>query len=231
MNDDDGSISDVLVRIRWSDIDVLDHVNNVHYADYAEQARAQWAGSFRAGSFTIEYLSPTPYSRAPLTVRSHVVDNSLVQEVLSGDRPQARMTLRPTGSTIAGQDGPSTTRTVEIAARPSDLDIDGRLRTGAWLEYLQESRIALFTGDDGLRAIGPIVIARTDVDIAEDPLPDTRAVKIASHVCRVGSSSATIESWVTANGHVVARAQTVLVGFDRDAQRARPWTPQEREQF
>lgn len=35
-------LRDVLVRIRASDIDVLNHVNNIHYADYSEHARAPW---------------------------------------------------------------------------------------------------------------------------------------------------------------------------------------------
>lgn len=182
----------------------------------------------RVVSFTIEYMTPTRYSRTPLIVRSRVVDNKLVQDVLVGDQLQARLKLDFAGTTDLFRTPHCTASCVEMDARPSDLDQDGRPRTGAWLEYFQEFRMALFSTAEGRRVIGPVVIASTTVDIAEDSAISAGILKLAGRVSRIGHSSAAVESWAMADGRWCAFARTVIVGFDRVSQRSRPWTTAER---
>ncbi len=55
--------------------------------------------------------------------------------------------------------------------------------------------------------------------------------EIASWVSRLGTSSAVIETEIIGEGTVHARASAVLVGFDLETQRSRPYTDVERAAF
>lgn len=86
--------------LRWADMDLLGHVNNVTYLDYLSEAREVMFAGHPAGrapvaSHRVEFVTPLVFRRAPVLVDSWVTDVdgdhlTLAQEVYdtgSVDRP------------------------------------------------------------------------------------------------------------------------------------------------
>jgi len=65
--------------MRWADLDLLGHVNNVTYVDYVAEARAALFSGLPAGQASVtrhlvEFVKPLTFRRAPILVDSWVTD-------------------------------------------------------------------------------------------------------------------------------------------------------------
>ena len=63
--------------LRWADLDLLGHVNNVTYLDYVAEAREALFAGLPAGRaavsrYQVEFLKPLVFSRTPVLVDSWV---------------------------------------------------------------------------------------------------------------------------------------------------------------
>ena len=75
----------VPIHLRWSDMDIYHHVNNVAYANYLETARVQFLAQFElaptvegyaqlVARLEIDYKVPLEYRAEPLTMELWVSD-------------------------------------------------------------------------------------------------------------------------------------------------------------
>jgi len=75
----------VPIHLRWSDMDIYHHVNNVAYANYLETARVQFLAEYDleptvagyaqlVARLEIDYKAPLEYRAAPVTMELWVSD-------------------------------------------------------------------------------------------------------------------------------------------------------------
>jgi acyl-CoA thioester hydrolase len=74
--------------LRWADLDLLGHVNNVTYLDYVAEARESLFAGLPAGraavsSYQVEFLKPLVFSRTPVLVDSWVTDANAEEVALA----------------------------------------------------------------------------------------------------------------------------------------------------
>lgn len=223
--------------MRWSDLDLLNHVTNVVYLDYASEAQAvlQRDGHLEAGrpvrDITVTYLRPTMLSSRPLLLLATLDGDVLEQEVCTTatDEPVVHATVVTTyGRPDAPQVPELTDAPLEARVRMTDLDTAGVVSISGQFRLSQESRILHFARM-GRDALGQFVIGRISlqplVDIRWQPEP----LVAQSWITRVGGSSFTIDTMVSAADRPLFVSQSTLVGFDMDTQSSRAFTPAERE--
>jgi acyl-CoA thioester hydrolase len=223
--------------MRWADLDVLNHVNNVVYLDYAAESRALLVEDGLLDDrpvrrVVVEFLRPLLLSRHPIHLTSVVGDAELVQEIRPAPEssPFARV-VTTLGTLEPMAPAPSHAETLPCQLRRSDLGPDGLVTVVKVFELLQEARILLIASRLKALSAGRFVLGRVDVTYG-DGMPWRRdPYEIASWVSRVGTSSAVIESEIIGGGTVHVRASAVLIGFDLETQRSRPYTDEERAAF
>ena len=93
-----------------------------------------------------------------------------------------------------------------------DLDGMGHVNNAVFLTYLEQARLAWFGTGDGF-ALDDVILARTEVDF-RSPLQVGEEVEIGVRPIRVGTKSFDLEYELRAGGRLVARAKSVLVGYD-----------------
>ena len=128
--------------------------------------------------------------------------------------------------------GPHANETV-VALRWRDMDAYGHVNHVVYLTYLEEARDAAFArilrdtpGENGY------VVARVAIDYRRElRLADGPVAVSCTFTTLGGSSVETREMIHSAAGDLVAEAETVVVKFDRETRRARPWTDEERRAF
>lgn len=223
--------------MRWADLDELGHVNNVVYLSYADEALAAHvaAGELdeaptRAAS--VEFLRPLLLSRTPVTVRSRLDGDTLVQHLhadASGEPCATVTTVRGAPEPLhaaadAAIDGGAH---YLVHVRREDLGVGGAATLTKIFEYAQEARISTMAGLRDVQAPGErVVVARVDVRLGRPfrwhggPYPARTVVN------RVGRSSFAASTSFDDGLHGTAEA--VLVGFDPTTQRSRPFTDAER---
>ena len=120
------------VHVRWGDSDRLGHVNNVLYAEYAQEARVQFFRDCIIGAgapptpmvvrkMTFDYLRPVTDETAPITVEiaiPHVGTSSFVVHQLMRDR-NGEVCVRAEG-VMVGFD-PETEKSVPLPERTREL--------------------------------------------------------------------------------------------------------------
>ena len=117
---------------------------------------------------------------------------------------------------------------VTVTLRWRDVDMLGHLNQSVYHELLEEARAALFTK---LERIGhfPFVIARVELDYRKEVRRDHGHVEVVARPGAVGRSSLVVENDVLLpDGTVAAEGRSVLVAWDREARRSRPFTEEER---
>jgi acyl-CoA thioester hydrolase len=128
----------------------------------------------------------------------------------------------------------------ECFVRFSDVDVYGHVNNVKYFEYYQEARIRFMSelGRDRDEPEFGLVVARLDVDYRRPILFRPEPYFVESWVTRVGTKSFGLASEIRdarsrdgadgrAQGAVLSRARSVLVGFDMLAQRSRPLSERE----
>ncbi|WP_262849382.1 acyl-CoA thioesterase [Mumia quercus] len=226
--------------MRWADMDALNHVNNVAYADYLREARLAYAeeAGVRARPMTalaIDYRAPLVFRPEPVLVTTTVEDDVLVQEI--SDRRedgtttvyvQARTTLADGAPPAPLRPDEALTGRLPVAGRARDLGVDGDVDQVATLELLQEARVAYATvvGARGL----PWVVVRSETTFVR-PLPRRATYAVHAGIGKIGRSSFEIVAQLVDDAQVFASSRNVMIGFDPEAGRARPLTDGERTQL
>ena len=133
---------------------------------------------------------------------------------------------------MVGSAGPrgAERRRYDCPVRWGDLDAQGHVNNGAFVDYLQEARVHfLLTGPPAVAALldtGVLVVSH-QVEYLR-PVGLTDAVQIALWVDAVGGSRFVIGYDLRDGGELAARARTALVPFDLAGNALRRLTAEER---
>ncbi|MFF5442573.1 acyl-CoA thioesterase [Streptomyces achromogenes] len=112
--------------------------------------------------------------------------------------------------------------------RWADMDAYGHVNNVVFLRYLEEARVDfLFRPDKEFRQGS--VVARHEIDYKRQLAHRHEPVTIELWVTEIRAASFTLAYEVKDGDLVYARASTVIVPFDFDAQRPRRITAEERE--
>jgi acyl-CoA thioester hydrolase len=115
-----------------------------------------------------------------------------------------------------------------IHVRFSDVDVYGHVNNVKYFEYLQEARVTMISQLVPLRTFS-VVVAQTDVDYVQPLLFRAEPYDCRSSIVRVGNRSMTIESEISDDGRVLARARVVVVFYDLHGGRSTEPAPEVRE--
>jgi acyl-CoA thioester hydrolase len=224
--------------MRWADLDLLNHVTNVVYVDYAAEGQTllrrdgHLADTAPVCGVEVTYLRPTPLSRRPLLLQARWDGSALTQDICT-TADDADPVVHATVVTTHGDPRPGPIADLEqppvdARMRMTDLDLTGHLSLAGQFLLAQEARIVHFARM-GRERLGQFVVGR----IALQPLAPmtwrTEPLQAHSWITRVGRGSFTIDTMVSGDDGPLFTSQTVLVGFDRDTQRSRPFADDERE--
>lgn len=224
--------------IRWADLDSLDHVTNVVYLDYVDEAQAvlRRDGHLSAGrgvqDVTVTYLRPTPLSARPLLVRSSLAGDVLTQEVCTtaDAEPAVHARIVTTYGAPAQPQVPELdVEPVEARVRTTDLDATGAVSLSGQFRVAQEARVLHFASRMERHRLGQFVIGTISVQgiVPLEWGPEPYAAH--SWISRVGRGSFTINTLVGDPAAPMFMNEATLVGFDSSTQTARPFTDDERE--
>lgn len=223
--------------MRWADLDSLNHVNNVVYLDYAAESRAMLDADgvldeHPVRRTVVEFLRPLLLSRRPVHITSTVEGDELVQEIrpVPEAEPFARVTTT-LGEPARLPASTSDADTLPCPVRRSDLGPDGLVTGVKVFELFQEARILLIASRLKALSAGRFVVGRVDVTYGEGMPWRAEPYEVSSWVSRLGTSSAAIEAEIIGADTVHGRASAVLIGFDLETQRSRPYSDEEREAF
>lgn len=220
--------------MRWADIDMLHHVNNVTYVEYAAEALALLVGedAVRAdppGEVSVTFLKPILLSHQPIVVSTVLDGDTLTQEIRSGDDsdPAARIVSR-WGSYEGvplpdGAEGP-----IDVRVRVGDSAGDGLVTVPKMFELCQESRIRLISQRLNDDAFGRFVVGTVTVRVHGPVTWRVQPYQSHGWLGRFGEGSFTIHTVMTDRGRPLLSGTSVLVGFDLDTQRSRRFTDEER---
>lgn len=126
-------VYEMLIPIRWGDMDALNHVNNATYFRYLEIARVDWMHSIAA--------MPTPNGQGPVIVNAFC--NFYKQLAYPGEVLTKLYTSDPGRTTF------ETWVTMERADRPGVICAAGGATT-IWIDFPQQKAVAL---PEWLRAV------------------------------------------------------------------------------
>lgn len=226
--------------MRWADIDQLGHVNNVRYVDYADEARLAMvdAGEIPAGQHVtgceVRFILPLMLSSHPVRVSS-TFDGGLLQQEIYTDHEgqrvvyaQVKTHLATSWSAIERHEAGPTTRPYSLRRTDTYADL---VSNASFFELLQESRIVAVSEVIGGISPGGFVVGTVTVDYAGAVPWRAAPYEVSTWLERYGRSSLVLRSQVDDGDQVVAAGSAVLVGFDMDSQRSRPFNEAERKQF
>jgi acyl-CoA thioester hydrolase len=124
-----------------------------------------------------------------------------------------------------------------IEIRWRDVDQYGHVNNAVFLTYLEEVRDewlarALRDASAPGESVWDYVVARVEIDFRREIVPSDDEVVATCELEGIGTSSVrTRERIRTRAGEIAADARAVLVARDRDANRSRPITDEERAAF
>ncbi|CAN5412188.1 hypothetical protein BH09ACT10_BH09ACT10_29420 [soil metagenome] len=230
-----------LIQVRWSDQDPYEHVNNVLYIVYADEAlRALVAdGEFdRAGRFvtgcSTEFLRPLAFSPELAAVVSRIEGDTVVQEIFDNRRAEGAPACRVT-TTFSAQyeDKPLQVSgaTYDCYPRRVETEADGAVGYARQFEHMQEGRAVLTVGIMESDEARQFVIGRVDGTFHRPMTWQPEPYVISSWIHKVGTKSFTIKSATHFAGVLYTECTTVLVGFDLKTQASRSLTDWERAHF
>lgn len=114
------------LRVRWSDLDPYDHVNNVKYVEYFQEARIAYSmvlhqpgdvfGDFVVARIDIDYRRPMGFRREPYEVHSWISHVGNTSAVFAGEIRDGDVVLASTRVVAVGFD----TTTQRAAPLPDD---------------------------------------------------------------------------------------------------------------
>jgi len=268
--------------LRWADMDMLGHVNNVTYVDYLQEARIDmfaahagfsgvqdlaegvvvvrhevefvrplvfhrapvkvevWVTEVRAGSFTLAYEvfdDPRPgvdegrtvYLRASSLLAPYVFATESPRRLSAAEKEILGRFLEPAESRAAMATEGGSRHVYPMKVRFSDVDVYRHVNNVKYFEFFQESRIGYLAS---LYAKGEKwsdhVVARTDVDYLAPIMFRLEPYDVHSWISHLGTKSFTIAAEIRDGVRVLARAQVVMVTFDRESQVSAPMPDQQR---
>jgi len=223
--------------MRWADLDMLKHVNNVTYLEYAAEAQAILAseGSMPAdgpAEVSVRFMAPMVLSRTPVTVTSRFDDAGLVQEIRSGANG-ATVNARVTTSwaRVEPPTVPEGARAdpLETYVRIGDVRADGQVTTPKAFELAQENRVLRVSHYLSRRSAGQFVVGTVTVRFHGDLIWRPEPYAAYGWLSRAGARSFTVEALIHDDGVPLLSATSMMVGFDLEAQRSRTFSDEERE--
>lgn len=228
---------------RWADLDSLNHVNNVRYAEWSKDAllAAQRDGEIPLGALwpaqiTITYRRPVLLKPARIWIETTLTDDHTIEQTITeghGDERVEYATIETVLATEPGSFAPpiESDPAYPVAVRRIEAAVDGRIDYPRLFEYFQEARIfALWKALDTVQA-GSFVIGRilllpgTPLTWRPEPYP------AHTWIGRVGRSSIDLVSQLRDGDTVMSQATATLVAFDLPAQSSRPLTDEELESY
>lgn len=120
-----------------------------------------------------------------------------------------------------------------IALRWRDMDAYGHVNHAVFLTYLEEARGAAYRHAlRGVAGAAGFVVARVAIDYRRELRREDGPITVSCWFTTIGSTSlGTREVIRNAAGETVAESEAVIVKFDREQGRPRPWTEDERAAF
>ena len=116
----------------------------------------------------------------------------------------------------------------EVQMRWSDMDAYRHINNSAYLQYLEQARVAMFFHRNEGFSSGT-VIARHEIEYKRPLVYRSDPVRVETWVTRIGNASFTVAYEVKDDEFVYAIAETVLVPYDLAAERPRRVTIEERD--
>lgn len=228
-------LPDHAIEMRWSDLDILDHVNNVVYLEYVDDAITALGSELGTdkvlASCEIEYVHALELTQLPVLVTSRLSGELLEQEVVV-DHTTGRTVHARVRSQLVTERKPITPmpepwRSVGFQLRARDLD-GPRMRNAAVFGLFQEGRILSLGRHQEEYPGGRVVVARSSVRYAA-PIPmHDEPYEIRSVILRMGRASVTMRLQLDTPGSVLAEAESTFVGFDVESKRSRAFSEEER---
>lgn len=111
--------------------------------------------------------------------------------------------------------------TTVVQMRFADTDALGHVNNGSYVVYVETGRLEFLKLLGG--AVRSLILAHLSVDFRRQ-VTFGAAIAVDTWVERIGTSSVTLRQHVRADGVMAAEARSVVVYFDYEAQRPRPWT-------
>lgn len=113
-----------------------------------------------------------------------------------------------------------------IQMRFADTDALGHLNNGSYAVYAEVARLE-FLGllADSRRSL---ILAHLSVDFRRQ-VRFGEAIEVTTWIERIGTTSVGMRHEVLADGTMAAEVRAVVVSFDYDAQRPKPWTSAQRD--
>lgn len=117
----------------------------------------------------------------------------------------------------------------DVHMRWSDMDAYRHINNSAYLQYLEQARVAMFFHrHDGGFSSGT-VIARHEIDYLRPVVYHPEPLQVQLWVEQVRGAQFTVRYEVYDQGRLVARASTICVTFDFGSDRPRRLTAEERD--
>lgn len=224
------------VQRRWSDLDMLKHVNNVRFLDWSKDAlmAAQSDGALPIGSLwpsslKIDYRRPVHLSDAPVMVETTFADETgvidqCVTEQAQGERVVCASIEIGVGDAPAGfQEPVRQRRPYPCFVRRSEADAAGRVDFARYVEYTQEARIYSIGHHPDHQAMGSAVVASIRARLGSPLRWRPEPYEVHTWVAHLGRSSAVFVSQIRDGDRVLQETSSVLVAFDLETQRPRPY--------
>lgn len=228
---------------RWADLDALNHVNNVRYAEWSKDAllAAQRDGAVPSGALwpatvTVTYLRPVLLSPAPVWVETEFGDDRVARQTIYEGEGADRVDYATIETTLAPEPEPFAAqvdgdRPYPVFVRRVETAPDGRVDYPRMYEYFQEARISTMWRAGGVDAAGSFVVARVSIALGAPLSWRAEAYPAHTWVGRIGRSSLDLITQIRDGDRVLAQGTAVLVGFDLDAQTSRPFSEVERDAY
>jgi acyl-CoA thioester hydrolase len=116
----------------------------------------------------------------------------------------------------------------DVHMRWSDMDAYRHINNSAYLQYLEQARVAMFFHRHEGFSSGT-VIARHEIDYLLPIVYHPQPLRIELWIDKIGGARFTVRYEVFDDGRLVARAATLCVTFDFTIDRPRRLTDEERE--
>lgn len=232
----DFAVPDYPLQLRWADLDILNHVNNVRYVDFALEATGQLIddgvvpGDADITRIDVDFLRPLLLSLNPIRISSAVADGRIVQEIRVGEKLFSRVTT-DFGALTMRFAKPRTGPVYSGQARRADLDGSGHITPAKVFELFQESRILHFARLLDRHAVGNFVVGKLTVDYHRPIRWRPEPWLISSWISSVGNSSMQISSHIADGDELFATCEATLVGFDMSTQKSRKLSEDEKAQL
>lgn len=219
------------IPMRWADLDSLNHVNNVVYLAYAQNARAVIDGLPQGpiGATTVEFKRPLLLGRRPVVVTTRVEGDRVLQAIgLDGSDTVFATVDSELGGYAPAAEAREDAHAAPLAVRHTDLGADGNVSEAQVFELFQETRVPFIDTVLDRATPGNFVLGRVAARFHREIAWRDEPLQARSWVSRVGEASFTIDAQLTDAEGVLASSSAVLVGFDLATQRSRRFTEDER---